>query len=111
MASKIQIIANFSDGQTLKQFADLLQQRMKYMHETARDSIAACAINALKSIRAATKVAKPSKVKVDLKKDVALYCACTTKGGKKFPCLRYKGSNARYAGSVKVTYAMTGGKL
>lgn len=38
------------------------------MHETARDSIAACAINALKSIRAVTKVAKPSKVKVDLKK-------------------------------------------
>lgn len=68
MANKIQITANFSDGQTLKQFADLLQQRMKYMHETARDSIAACAINALKSIRAVTKVAKPSKVKVDLKK-------------------------------------------
>lgn len=71
---------------------------MVYMNETARDSIAAFAINVLKSIRTITKVAKPSKMKVEVKKEGGLYPSCTMKGGHKTLCLRVTGTKQRYAG-------------
>lgn len=68
------------------------------MNETARDSIAALAINVLKSIRSVTKVAKKSKMKADVKKDNTLVVSCTTSNGKRLPCARIAGSNTRYTG-------------
>lgn len=98
MAS-IQINASWANGKTLQDFCKVLQQRMQYMHETARDSIAACAINLLKGIRTITKVAKTNKSKVDLQVDSGLYVSFTTRGGRKIPCVRVRGSNQRYAGN------------
>ena len=107
----IQINANFGDGKTLDEFAKILGERMKYMHETSRGSIAAMAIATLKSVRAATRVAKQSGVKVEVLKDASLYCSCYRVGGKKFLCARTKGSNARYAGKERIVSAGTGLKL
>lgn len=101
----IQINASWANGKTLGEFAKVLQQRMKYMRETARDSVAACAINVLKGIRTITKVAKPSKVKVNLKPESNLYLSFTTQSGRKHPCLRLKGSNQHYVGNERFVVA------
>ena len=106
MAS-IRIYASGADGTTLKQFSEILAQRMKYMNETARDAVAACALNVLKSIRTATLVAKPSRVKVELKVDNSLYFSYSTRGKKHAPCVRVKGSGARYAGTEKMVLSHT----
>lgn len=106
MAS-IQIHASDASGRTLKQFSELLAQRMKYMNETARDAVAACALNVLKSIRTATLVAKPARVKVSLKRNNSLYFSYSTRGQKHVPCLRVKGSGARYTGNERVAFAHT----
>jgi hypothetical protein len=104
MAS-IQVNASWANGKTLQEFCKVLQERMKYMNETARDSIAACAINVLKGIRSVVKVAKPAKQKVEVTIDNRLYFSVTTQGGKKIPCLRMKGSNQRYVGNEKLVLA------
>ena len=104
MAS-INISASWANGKTLQEFGKVLQERMKYMNETARDSVAACAINVLKGIRSIVKVAKPNKQKVNVVADNTLYFSVTTQGGKKIPCIRVKGSNQRYAGSEKMVIA------
>lgn len=104
MAS-VQINASFANGATLQQFGKIISERMKWMHETARDSIAACAINMLKSIRTVTKVAKLSSIKVDVKVDAALYPSYTTLSSKKQPCVRFKGSKKRYLGNERLVFA------
>lgn len=57
----------------------------------------ASAITVLKSVRAATKVVNPNKVKIELKAESSLYPSFTNGGGVKKPCLRYAGSKQRYA--------------
>lgn len=105
MAS-IQVNASWN-GKTLGDFAKVLQQRMKYMNETARDSIAACALQVLRSIRAVTKVAKPSSIKVNVEVDQTLFPSYTTHSAKKRLCVRYKGSNQRYMGKERLVAAGT----
>jgi len=100
MAS-IQIHASWS-GKTLQAFAKVLQERMKWMNETARDSIAACAIQVLRSIRSVTKVAKLSSIKVEVKCDNTLYPSVTSHSAKKTVCIRTKGSNQRYYGEERL---------
>ena len=75
---------------------------MLYMRESARDSVAAMAINVLKSIRTVTKVAKKSSVKVEVKRDGALYPSITSKGKNRRLCVRMKGTNQRYVGDEKL---------
>ena len=104
MAS-INISASWANGKTLQDFCKILQERMKYMNESARDSVAACAINVLKGIRSVVKVAKPNKQKVEVKVDNKLYFSVTTQGGKKIPCIRIKGSGQRYSGNERVVFA------
>ena len=103
----VTIKASFADGATIQKFGEIIQERMKWMRGTARDSIAACAITALKSIRTITKVAKASGIKVDVKPDASLFPSYTTQGGHKRPCLRYRGSRQRYVGDSKVAFADT----
>ena len=105
MGASIQINASWANGKTLKEFGRVLQERMKYMNETARDSIAACAINVLKGIRSVVKVAKPDKQKVNVEVANQLYFSVTTHGSKTIPCLRIKGSNQRYVGTEKFVVA------
>ena len=110
MAS-VRINASFANGSTLDQFGKIIAERMKWMNETARDSIAACAINALKSIRTVTKVAKLSSIKVDVKIDSSLYPSYTTQSSRKKLCVRFKGSKQRYIGEEKIRVTGTPSEL
>lgn len=111
MANGIYINASFGNGQTLKKFGEILEKRMQYMGETSRDSVAACALDALRSIRAVTMVARPSKIKVEVQADASLVPSFSTRGNKsKFLCLRYTGTGARYAGDEKIASALGAAK-
>lgn len=72
------------------------------MRETARGSIAATAIDILKSLRAQTKVAKRSSIKVDVVKEGGLYPSITSHGGNKFVCLRIIGTKVKYDGTESI---------
>lgn len=102
---QVKIFAAFSDGTLLSKFGEILAMRMKYLNESARGSIAATAIQLLKSIRTLTKVAKPSKVKVEVKMQDDLFPSWKTQAGRKMRCLRHKGSKQEWHGSQKVRYA------
>ncbi len=89
------------EGRTLEEFAKLVEARKKYLNETTEQSIAACSINFLKSLRAQTNLAKPTKpfnTKVEAQNNLYLGFRATGKGkgAKKIPCLRVRGSNARF---------------
>ena len=101
----VTIHASFGNGVTLGQFANIIQQRMQYMRETARESIAACALQALRSIRTITLVAKPSRIKVNLDRNNSLCLSYTTQGRQRQVCLRVKGSNVRYTGPERLILA------
>jgi hypothetical protein len=90
-----------ADGRTVKEFVKLLEARQTYMKETTDKACAAIAIDALRSIRAATKKLKPKTAENEASvKPVALYPSFKTVGPKKRKfCLRYKGSNSEYHGN------------
>ena len=92
----LQIHATGANGKTLDEFAEILRKRMVYLNETARGSVSACALDALRSIRARTLVAKANKIKPSLKIDSSLYPSYFSEGGKRRVCLRHKGSKTRY---------------
>lgn len=79
------------------------------MNETARGSVAACAIDVLRSIRTITKVAKPSRVKVDVNEDNSIRASVSTKGKLRTFTIRYAGSNLKYAGTETVVNRMPKG--
>ena len=95
----VQIRSTFGNTGTIQTLSKLLQERMKYMKETARDSIAAMAINILRGIRTVTKVAKKSSIKVEVKKEGQLYPSFYSVGKTKRLCLRTTGTKARYQGN------------
>lgn len=99
------IRANFIDGTRLDQIGEIIRERMKWMNESARDSIAATAVTILKSLRSATKVAKPSSIKVQVAPDNTLKPSYTTHSGGKRLCVRYIGSNERYMGKERLVAA------
>lgn len=76
-----------ADGRQLAALSKLIEQRSKWLNETAEQACAACMIDVLVSLRAVTKVAKPSKNEIVLS-DTSLKPSIT--GGKKSPvfCLR-----------------------
>lgn len=97
----VKIKTSFGTNGTINTLARIIGERMKLLNETAWDSVAACAIDALKSIRAATLVAKKSSAKVTVKNDTSLICSITTKGEYKRLCIRYKTSKEKYSGDEK----------
>ena len=101
----IKIHASVGNGMTLQKFGEILAQRMQYLHETARDSITACALQVLRSIRTVTMVAKPNKLKPKLQRDNSVYPSFTTVGKQRRTCLRIKGSKERWTGTAKVVFA------
>lgn len=106
MGKSIHINATFGSNQTIGELGKIIQQRMVYMGESARDSVAACAITALTSIRTQTKVAKPSKIKPQVVLDNTIVASFTRlKNGTPDRCLRINGSNQRYNGPEKVVFA------
>ena len=92
-------------GKGLDALQKVLQDRMKYMHETARESVAAMMITTLQSLRTMTKVAKLSSIKVTVQAEESLRLGWLTKGGVKKACLRLAGSGERYGGSERLVLA------
>lgn len=109
MAAAIQIKATFGNNQTLDKFREILALRMQYMNESARCSVSACAIDALRSIRAVTKVAKPSNIKVYVTEDTSIKASVSTRGKLRTFTIRYSGSNLKYAGNETVVNRMPKG--
>ena len=102
MSISVQIKAGTTDGRTMKAFQDTINQRMKYLNQTARQSIIATAIDVLKSIRTSTRVAKKSSVNVNVIRDGSLYASVTKQGKTPEFCLRVKGTNQRYVSNETV---------
>ena len=103
----VQIHATVGSNMTLKKFSEILASRMEYLNESARGSVAACALQVLRSIRTKTKVAKMSGIKPELVAANEYYPSYSTRSNKyRQPCIRMKGSNARYMGDRKVVFAV-----
>ena len=83
-----------ADGKPIAALQKLIAQRIQYTNESAREALAACAIQVLISLRADTAVAKAPKIEVSC--DAALYPSFRRVGKVNIPCLRYKGSGARF---------------
>lgn len=96
MAVNVQLKLGTTDGKTIQAFQELISARMKYLNQTAKQSVLATCIDILKSIKPQTKVAKLSSVKVDVKREGGLYPSYTSQGKKHFPCLRVTGTKQRY---------------
>lgn len=98
------VTATVGDGKTLEQFARLIQEREKWLHENTENTVAAVIMEALRSLRAATLVAKPEKAKPKVE-PTPYVPSVTTQGGKKVPCLR--AGRARYVPpkNVRVVWA------
>lgn len=104
--AEVRVNATVGSNMTLKKFSEILASRMEYLNESARGSVAACALQVLRSIRSATRVAKMSKLKIDLEPANEYYPSFSTRSNRsKLACLRVKGSNLRYAGESKVVFA------
>lgn len=78
-------------GKTIEAFQQLIQQRIQWCNETKEDAVAAIAITALRSIRAATHVANENKIQ-DLNITTTPFVPSFTQvGSHKRPCLRNNG--------------------
>lgn len=78
---QIRIDVSYADGKTIADISRTLQQRMKYLNESAFQSIHATAVNALMSIRTGTRVAKATGLKVNVSERTDLVFSYTTEGG------------------------------
>ena len=86
------------DGRTVEEFARLIEQRRKLLNETTEQSVSACAINLLKSLRASTLVAHTNKpYSEDPVEQGNLMLGFKSVGKKKVPCLRVVGSKAQFS--------------
>ena len=87
-----------ANGKTLAALSNLMRRRIEETGEAARESLAACAIQILVSLRAATKVAKPTAEEITLEDEAQLVPSYKAVRGKAkaIPCLRFRGSGARY---------------
>lgn len=99
-----------ADGKPIAALQKLIAQRMQYTNESAKESLAACAIQILISLRAVTAVAKAGKPKVEAVD--SLYPSYFKNGKTAIPCLRFKGSNAKYeTNGVRIIWPAKGVKL
>ena len=87
------------DGRPIEELTKLIQQRSKWLNETAEEACAACMIDVLVSLRALTKTAKPKKNEIVVE-ETSLTPSYTTvaKGSYQF-CLRQ--GKARYVPQKK----------
>lgn len=88
MQTTVQMTA--ASGRTIAEFQKLIEQRIRWCNETKEDAVAAIAITALRSIRAATRVAddsKPPPVEVAVCGELKL----SFEGRTRKPCLRNVG--------------------
>lgn len=83
------------DGRPLAEFTQLLEERGRWLHETAEQSCSACMIDVLLSLRALTVVAAPRKLEVDLNLESTNFVPSCT-GGRKKPLFCLRLGRARY---------------
>lgn len=83
-----------ANGRPIQELTKLIEQRSKWLNETAEESCAACMIDVLVSLRALTTVAKPKRTEIKISA-TTLTCSFTTHGKKKIPRLRL--GKAQYA--------------
>lgn len=98
-----------ADGKPIEALQRLIAQRIQYTNESAKEALAACAIQILISLRAITAVAKAQKV--DMQIESALYASYFKNGSVIIPCIRFKGSNARYMSNNKIIWETNGVKF
>ena len=99
-----------ADGKPIEALQDLIAKRIQHTNESAKQALAACAIDILKSVRAITLVARPQDVVISC--NASLVPSFFIVGKKKIPCLRYKGSRARfYPQGQKIIWASNGVKF
>ena len=82
-----------ADGKPIAALQELIAKRIALTNESAKEALAACAIQILVSLRAVTAVAKAENPEVEA--EASLYPSIWEKGGAKIPCLRMAGSKAR----------------
>lgn len=108
--TSVTISATCLNGKPLEALERLIAQRQREMGETTSEAVIATAINALSSIRAATKVADPKKDSgfVTVIADPSLVVSFRTlgKGGKRVLCLRRPGEKHH----AKVKWANAAGE-
>lgn len=98
-SANVKIEMTMEDGRSVKALQRLVEDRIKYTRESAEQALAACAIQVLISTRAATAVAKAQKAEVECVSN--LVPSFYTTGKVKTPCLRVRGSLARFYPTVE----------
>lgn len=76
------------DGRTIQEFQKVLSERLKWLGMASENSVAACALDVLRSIRVETRIAKLSSTKIELKQESGMTPSWSTKGKDKAPCIR-----------------------
>lgn len=108
MATAQAHITMTADGKPIAALQELIAKRIALTNESAREALAACAIQILVSLRAVTAVAKAENPEVEA--EACLYPSIWEKGGAKIPCLRVTGSKARFP-VRSVVWTAKGAKL
>lgn len=80
--------ATFGGKPLQKAMSQVLEQRMKWLGNSANQSVAAIAITTIKSLRTITRVANPKRQKPDVTADKSLIASCYSVGKQKRPCVR-----------------------
>lgn len=91
MGATVQITC--ADGKPIAELSKLIEQRSKWLNETAEQSCAACMLDILISLRALTAIAKPSKKEIVVSQ-TSLKPSFT--GGKQSPVFCLRLGKARY---------------
>lgn len=76
------------DGHTIEEFQRVLNERVKWLGMASENSVAACALDVLRSIRVETRIAKLSSTKVEVKLESSMTPSWSSKGKDKTPCIR-----------------------
>ena len=84
---KIELDAVVADGRTMEEFQKLVDARHRYLGESTRDSVAAIALDFLRSLRASTTVAKEN-VRVEVEECSQYVPSFTSNGRTRKVCLR-----------------------
>lgn len=92
---EVSMQAAFNDNSPLSVLEELIAVRMKLLKQTASQALNATAVQLIKSLRAATKVAKAEKIV--LEDCQGLMMSFYSHGKEKpRPCLRWRGSKVRF---------------
>lgn len=89
----IKIDVSCADGRPVQTLANLVEQRSRWLNETAEQSCAACMIDVLVSLRASTNTAKPKKKEIHIEASSLLP---SFTGGRSNPTFCLREGKARY---------------